>query len=177
MSVSAEHRTDPPMSPQPKLPKEKLQFGKSFTDHMLEVNWTSKDGWAAPSIHPLKPLEIHPASSSLHYGLQVSRVTRPGPGASGLVRLCALTSAHMRAQCFEGMKAYLGVDGHIRLFRPEMNMKRMNDSMTRLTMPVSVDRCGSGGTCAAACRRLRHGERDAAHLVNDNARRGVWSVW
>jgi len=39
------------------------------------------------------------------------------------------------AQCFEGMKAYVGVDGTVRMFRPEMNMNRMHNSMTRLALP------------------------------------------
>jgi branched-chain amino acid aminotransferase len=39
-------------------------------------------------------------------------------------------------QAFEGMKAYLDAEGRARLFRPEMNMKRMADSMQRLTMPA-----------------------------------------
>lgn len=39
------------------------------------------------------------------------------------------------AQCFEGMKAYVGPKGEIRLFRPDMNMKRLNSSMKRLLLP------------------------------------------
>ena len=63
----------------PKLPKEDLIFGKTFTDHILEIDWDSTNGWSAPQIIPFDDLEIHPAASSLHYGLQ----------------------------CFEGMKAYV----------------------------------------------------------------------
>ncbi|KAI5738610.1 hypothetical protein M8J77_009119 [Diaphorina citri] len=33
------------------------------------------------------------------------------------------------------MKAYRGVDGHIRMFRPEMNMDRMNRSALRAGLP------------------------------------------
>ena len=33
------------------------------------------------------------------------------------------------------MKAYVGEDGSVRLFRPEMNMNRMHTSMTRLALP------------------------------------------
>lgn len=39
-------------------------------------------------------------------------------------------------QLFEGMKAYRGVDGHIRLFRPNMNMNRMNLSAKRSGLPT-----------------------------------------
>ena len=38
-------------------------------------------------------------------------------------------------QCYEGMKAYVDDDGQTRLFRPEMNMRRMNNSAARLCLP------------------------------------------
>lgn len=31
-------------NPKPKLPKDKLVFGKTFTDHMLEIEWTKEKG-------------------------------------------------------------------------------------------------------------------------------------
>lgn len=34
------------------------------------------------------------------------------------------------------MKAYKDKNGHVRLFRPEMNMERLNKSSSRLGMPV-----------------------------------------
>jgi branched-chain amino acid aminotransferase len=92
----------------PKLPKEELIFGKTFTDHILEIDWDSKNGWSAPQIKPFGDLSIHPAASSLHYGLQ----------------------------CFEGMKAYVDKDGDVRLFRPDKNMERMNTSCERLFLPT-----------------------------------------
>ena len=36
--------------------------------------------------------------------------------------------------CFEGMKAYKGVDGRTRLFRPDMNMARLHRSARRLLL-------------------------------------------
>lgn len=39
-------------------------------------------------------------------------------------------------QLFEGMKAYRGVDGRIRIFRPNMNMNRMNLSAKRSGLPT-----------------------------------------
>lgn len=98
---------------QEKVPYDKLAFGKTFTDHMLEVDWNDQEGWKEPAISPYHPLQIDPAASSLHYALQV----------------------------FEGMKAYIDPNNKIRLFRPELNMRRMNDSMTRLQMPVRVKSC------------------------------------
>lgn len=94
---------------QAKVPNEKLLFGHTFTDHMLEIDWTRDEGWAAPQINPYGPLLIDPAASVLHYGME----------------------------CFEGMKAYKDASGTIRLFRPDMNMKRINKSMDRLGFPVS----------------------------------------
>jgi branched-chain amino acid aminotransferase len=92
-----------------KLPElESLVFGKTFTDHMFEVDWTEAEGWGAPRIVPFGNLPLHPAASSLHYALEL----------------------------FEGMKAYTDKDGNVRMFRPDMNMKRMNTTSERLCMPA-----------------------------------------
>lgn len=66
-----------------------------------------------------------------------------------LVIYCRLHNLHFRlffftidsfltclCQLFEGMKAYRGVDGRIRLFRPNMNMNRMNLSAKRSGLPT-----------------------------------------
>eukprot|EP01105_Mastigella_eilhardi_P005670 TRINITY_DN17317_c0_g1_i1.p1 TRINITY_DN17317_c0_g1~~TRINITY_DN17317_c0_g1_i1.p1 ORF type:complete len:392 (-),score=130.53 TRINITY_DN17317_c0_g1_i1:101-1213(-) len=87
--------------------KTKLQFGKLFTDHMLTVEWEAAKGWAEPHIKPHGPFVLDPAVSCLHYGLEV----------------------------FEGMKAYKDKDGKIRLFRPMMNLDRLNKSAHRLALP------------------------------------------
>ncbi|OAV99057.1 hypothetical protein PTTG_02405 [Puccinia triticina 1-1 BBBD Race 1] len=94
-------------TPRAKVPASELKFGQTFTDHMLIVKWTRQNGWKAPEIKPYGNLEIDPSASVLQY-----------------------------ATClFEGMKAYKSSDGRIRLFRPEMNMKRMNQSARRLAFP------------------------------------------
>ncbi|CAE7942399.1 unnamed protein product [Symbiodinium sp. KB8] len=93
--------------PQELLPNDKLKFGATFTDHMLVCDWTESKGWHAPAIVPYGPLAIDPAASVLHYSLQ----------------------------CFEGMKAYRSDNDDILLFRPDMNMKRLNRSMRRLYLP------------------------------------------
>ncbi|PVU94552.1 hypothetical protein BB560_005929 [Smittium megazygosporum] len=85
-------------------PKEKLVFGHTFTDHMLEAKWTRENGWETPRIVPYHDLQISPASSSLHYALQ----------------------------CFEGAKAFIGTDGKPRVFRLDKNMERMNRSVTAI---------------------------------------------
>lgn len=40
-------------------------------------------------------------------------------------------------QLYEGLKAYRGVDGSVRVFRPYENMKRMLNTAARATLPVS----------------------------------------
>jgi branched-chain amino acid aminotransferase len=94
----------------PNLPEDtsKLLFGHNFTDHMLTIDWTAKNGWEKPIIGPLKNLEIHPAAKVLHYAVEV----------------------------FEGMKAYKGVDNKVRLFRPDLNIARLSKSSKRSALPV-----------------------------------------
>lgn len=86
-----------------------LVFGHSFTDHMLCIPWQHETGWGAPKIQPYGPLALDPSSTVLHYA-------------------CTL---------FEGMKAYRDAkSGDVRLFRPDKNMERMNNSAARLAFPV-----------------------------------------
>ncbi|XP_072158476.1 branched-chain-amino-acid aminotransferase, cytosolic isoform X1 [Bemisia tabaci] len=97
-----------PSQLKPKPPVSELGFGTQFTDHMLRVEYdVDKGGWQSPLIVPLEPLTLHPAAKGLHYALQL----------------------------FEGMKAYRGVDGRIRVFRPDLNMARMNNSALRISLP------------------------------------------
>jgi branched-chain amino acid aminotransferase len=67
-------------------------------------------GWSVPEVKPYGPIALDPASSCFHYGGNV----------------------------FEGMKAYLGPDGEARLFRPDLNMRRLERSCARLALPVSI---------------------------------------
>jgi branched-chain amino acid aminotransferase len=87
--------------------ESKLGFGKLLTDHFFIMKYTGEMGWHDPSIEPYRPLGLEPASMCLHYGQEI----------------------------FEGMKAYRGSDGSIYLFRPEENIKRMNQSADRMCMP------------------------------------------
>jgi len=92
----------------PKPDPDKLVFGASFSDHMLTIKHSNKSGWEKPVIEPLKELSIHPGAKVLHYATEI----------------------------FEGMKAYRGDDGKIRLFRPDLNMKRMLTSAERSVLPT-----------------------------------------
>nr|CAG4648626.1 EOG090X051P [Polyphemus pediculus] len=93
------------MNPKPEI--SSLVFGKYFTDHMLEVPWTSEKGWAKPLISPMHDFKMHPAAKVLHYAIEL----------------------------FEGMKAYRGEDGRLRLFRPDKNMERMLKTAARSSLP------------------------------------------
>ena len=86
----------------------KLGFGGIFTDHMFLMDYDVGKGWHDPRIVPYGPLPLDPAAMCLHYGQEV----------------------------FEGMKAYPSPDGSIRLFRPELNMRRLNLSCERLCIPA-----------------------------------------
>ncbi|KAM8910581.1 LOW QUALITY PROTEIN: branched-chain-amino-acid aminotransferase, cytosolic [Spinachia spinachia] len=44
-------------------------LGNVFTDHMLTIECSESEGWQAPIIKPFGNLSLHPACSSLHYGL------------------------------------------------------------------------------------------------------------
>lgn len=59
---------EPQKKPNPSQP---LLFGKTFTDHMLMVEWSRGTGWGPPRIQPFQNLTLHPACSALHYSLQV----------------------------------------------------------------------------------------------------------
>lgn len=74
---------------------------------MFIADYSEDKGWFDHRVVPYEPLTLDPAAIIFHYGQTV----------------------------FEGLKAYLGEDGTIRLFRPEQNMRRMNQSSTRLCMP------------------------------------------
>ncbi|XP_029142223.1 branched-chain-amino-acid aminotransferase, cytosolic [Protobothrops mucrosquamatus] len=103
-----------------------LVFGTVFTDNMLFVEWSLKSGWDVPQIKPLENLSLHPAISALHYAVEPRGVTE-----AKLLQMLWLNEYTL----FEGMKAYRGVDGKIRLFRPRLNMDRMLRSAARATLP------------------------------------------
>ena len=56
------------------VPEEVAAFGVLYTDYMLEIDWTSRNGWQDPVIKPLENLSLHPGTSSLQYSIQVHDV-------------------------------------------------------------------------------------------------------
>lgn len=89
------------------VPIKDLIFGRTFADHMLEIEWNANQGWLDPIIKPYGKISLEPSAMVFHYSFE----------------------------CFEGLKAYKDKDGNIRLFRPDMNMERFKKSATRLTLP------------------------------------------
>ncbi|KAI0024138.1 branched-chain amino acid aminotransferase [Xylariomycetidae sp. FL0641] len=77
------------------------------TDHMITAAWSAKTGWKTPELKPYGPLSLMPTASVLHYA----------------------------TECFEGLKAYRGFDGKLRLFRPDCNTRRMLMSSMRISLP------------------------------------------
>jgi branched-chain amino acid aminotransferase len=94
-------------NPKEKPNSDNLGFGKYFTDHMFIMNYTEGKGWHDPEIIPYGPLQLDPSTMVFHYGQSV----------------------------FEGLKAFMGIDGKVRLFRPRNNMERLNISDERLCIP------------------------------------------
>src|SRR5437868_2125409 len=89
-------------------PKDKdLAFGTVFTDHMFVADFQEEKGWYDPRIEPYAPFSLDPATAVLHYGQSL----------------------------FEGLKAFRGKDGAIRLFRPQKHVERLNRTATRMTIP------------------------------------------
>lgn len=73
-----------------------LPFGYMKTDYNVRCFY--KDGkWSKPEVSTSEYIDVHIAATGLHYG----------------------------QEAFEGLKAYMGKDGKIRLFRWEENAKRL----------------------------------------------------
>jgi branched-chain amino acid aminotransferase len=101
----------PTSQPLPEAQREAILsspgFGRYFTDHMVTIEWTEGRGWHDAQLVPYGPVQLDPATMSLHYGQEI----------------------------FEGLKAYRRADGSIATFRPEMNARRFQRSARRLAMP------------------------------------------
>lgn len=101
---------------------ENIDWGSlGFDYHKTDWNarYSFTDGkWSGMQITDDEYVPMHMSASCLHYGIEL----------------------------FEGLKAFRGVDGKVRLFRPEENAKRLQSSAERLCLPVPtidmiVDAC------------------------------------
>ena len=100
--------------PKTKPDSGSLGFGKYYTDHMLIIDYTAGIGWHDGRIVPFGNLELHPAAVVLHYGIEI----------------------------FEGLKAYRRPDGGVQMFRPLENVRRMNNSARRMSLPTMDEEMG-----------------------------------
>jgi branched-chain amino acid aminotransferase len=91
----------------PKPRDSELGFGQVFTDHMFLADFQDEKGWYDPRIEPYGPIPLDPAAAVLHYAQAI----------------------------FDGLKAFRGVDGKVRLFRPQKHVERLNNSSRRLCIP------------------------------------------
>jgi branched-chain amino acid aminotransferase len=91
----------------PKPKDSDLTFGSVFTDHMFVADFQDEKGWYDPRVEPYGPIPLDPAAAVLHY-------------AQGI---------------FDGLKAFRGVDGKVRLFRPQKHVERMNNSARQMCIP------------------------------------------
>jgi branched-chain amino acid aminotransferase len=92
--------------PRPHPPESELKFGRVFTDHMFLADWEEGMGWTSPRIVPFGPLSFSPAAAGLHYGQSM----------------------------FDGLKAFRGDDGKLRIFRLDRHCARMKEGAARLCM-------------------------------------------
>jgi branched-chain amino acid aminotransferase len=91
----------------PKPKDSELGFGTVFTDHMFLADFQEEKGWYDPRIEPYGPLSLDPATAVFHYAQAI----------------------------FDGLKAFRGVDGRVRLFRPHKHVERLNNSAKRMCIP------------------------------------------
>ena len=104
---------------------------------MLTIPWDLVNGWGVPKIQPCK-FSMTFIFPCLIYLLMNFDSFSDGP----LSLEPSSTVLHYAQTLFEGMKAYLGPDGEVRLFRPNLNMERMKMSAARIALPVRlVHRC------------------------------------
>ena len=94
-------------APKPKPDEANLSFGTVFTDHMFLEQYDDGQGWHDARIEPYQALTLDPAAAVLHYAQAV----------------------------FDGLKAFRGQDGVVRLFRPDRHAARLAASAARLCIP------------------------------------------
>src|SRR6185369_15906956 len=86
------------------------------TDHMVQIDYDAPDGaagaaasgWHDARIVPYGPIALDPAAAVLHYAQEL----------------------------FDGLKAFRGADGKVRLFRVDRHCRRMSEGAARICMPA-----------------------------------------
>ena len=88
------------------LDLDNVVFGETFSDHMFSMLYEN-GAWQKPAIIPYGSTPFEPGVMLLHYAQTV----------------------------FEGLKAFRGVDGSIRIFRPDRKALRLQKSCRRMCIP------------------------------------------
>ena len=83
-----------------------IGFGYSKSDFNVRC-WYKNGQWGSLEVSDSEQINMHIAATCLHYG----------------------------QECFEGLKAFMGKDGKVRVFRMEENAKRMQSSCDGILMP------------------------------------------
>ncbi len=120
-------RIEKTANPRQKPSSDSLGFGNIFSDHMFVMDYTEGKGWHDARIVPYGALPYEPSMMTFHYGQSI----------------------------FEGLKAYRTASDEVVMFRPDENMKRLNESCDRLCIP-RIDEA----FCLEAMRRLVDLDRD-----------------
>jgi branched-chain amino acid aminotransferase len=95
-------------SPKPRPKDAELVFGRTFTDHMVLIDYEASRGWFDARLVPYAPIALDPAAAVLHYAQEV----------------------------FDGLKAFRSAEGRINLFRVDRHCRRMSEGAARLCMPA-----------------------------------------
>ena len=91
-------------------PGEKdLKFGRTYTDHMLLIEWSKRNGWGKPNIVPYGPIKLDVNATSLHYGIS----------------------------CYECCNITKNKQTNVsQAFRPELHLNQFLDSSNHIDMPL-----------------------------------------
>lgn len=105
-----------------------LRFDYYKTDYNVRYNYAPDKGWSAMQLSSDEYLPVPLAAACLHYG----------------------------SSLFEGLKAFRGADGKVRIFRLEDTVVRLQSSARRLCLPVPTREMIIEACTEVVRRNLRH---------------------
>lgn len=105
-----------------------LRFDYHKTDYNVRYSFTPHEGWSSMQLSTDEYLPVPLAAACLHYG----------------------------SSLFEGLKAFRGADGKVRIFRLDETVKRLQSSAERLCMPVPPRAMIEEACMEVVRRNLRH---------------------
>ena len=105
-----------------------LRFDYYKTDCNVRYSYTPEEGWSSMQLSSEEYLPVPLAAACLHYG----------------------------SSLFEGLKAFRGADGKVRIFRLEDTVERLQSSARRLCLPVPMREIIVEACTEVVRRNLRH---------------------